>query len=553
MALAPTTTRTWNGSTLSPYVEVSRGLDFGPGVGPRLGNGGTDAGNEFNVAGHTAASLAQAITNGDYLSFSVDPIAGTGAVPSSVSFRLWRNGGSASRNFAILSNIDGFTSGAALVQATYTDTGIGSQHTLTANMPAVEALTEPIEFRLYGWGGTAATSNTHVNLASLNARFVAVPTLEFNFTGVQDTAPLTALRRQDANLALTAGLNFGPGVAPRGANNAGNEFHVAGFSTGSTLQSAIDSGDYLSFSVQAVAGMAMIPDSVSFTLWRQASGSAADYAILSSVGGFASGQQSAQAHFTTVGSGNQQVFTGAFVGAQPTTGPVEFRLYGWNTATSLDSTHVVGASMRARFASVAGSPIDPTGSLVVQGDLYHLDGGLIAIDLGGHVAGDDYDTLEALGKIELEGDLVVSLADAGGSPFAPALGDSFNFLSATEGVTGQFGDVALPLLSMGLDWRVDYLPSAVALTVVATADFNRDGAVDAADYVVWRKNGGTEAEYNLWRTNFGATTGAGSGVKVESLTSTAVPEPASILLLALGAALGSWRGHRSSTRVPSTR
>jgi hypothetical protein len=435
------------------------------------------------------------------------------------------------------------------VQATYTDTGIGAQHTLTANVPAGDALTAPIEFRLYGWGGTAATGSTHVNLASLNARFVAVPTLEFNFAGVQDQVPLTALRRQDANLMLTAGLDFGPGVAPRGANNAGNEFHVAGFSTGSTLQSAIDAGDYLSFSVQSIAGMAMFPDSLSFTLWRQSGGSATDYAILSSVDGFTPGQELAQAHLTTVGAGNQQVFTGAFTNAQPTTDPVEFRLYGWNAATTLDSTHVVAASMRARFASVAGSPIDPTGSLVVQGDLYHLAGGVIAIDLGGQVAGVDYDRLEVLGKIVLEGDLVVLIADVGGSPFAPALGDSFTILSAIQGVTGEFDQVALPLLAMGLDWRLDYLPGAVMLTVLPSADFNRDGTVDAADYVVWRKNGGSQEQYDLWRANFGTTAGAGSAAIVDRSKSANVPEPTSIILLILGAAAASCSGRCIASRL----
>jgi PEP-CTERM motif len=367
---------------------------------------------------------------------------------------------------------------------------------------------------------------------------------------VQDAAPLTALRRQDANLALTSGLDFGPGVAPRGANNAGNEFHVAGFSTATTLQSAIDGGDYLSFSVQAAAGMAMFPDSVSFTLWRQSAGSAQDYALLSSVDGFTSGEQLVQAHLTTVGPGNSHVVTGTFTDAQPTTDPVEFRLYGWNAATTLDSTHVTAASMRARFASVPGSSIDPTGSLVVQGDLYHLEGGTIAIDLGGHAAGSDYDTLDVAGKVELEGDLLVSLVDVGGDPFAPLLGDSFTILSATGGVTGEFGNVDLPLLSMGLDWQVDYLPNAVALSVVSTADFNRDGMVDAADYIVWRNNGGNEAQYDNWQANFGSTAGSGSGGSANSSNTGHVPEPATVVLLVLGAiAVSAGRFRRSAFNV----
>jgi hypothetical protein len=296
----------------------------------------------------------------------------------------------------------------------------------------------------------------------------------------------------------------------------------------------------------------MYPDSVSFTLWRQSSGSATDYAVFSSVDGFTAGQQLAQATHTLVGSGNKLTLSGAITGTQPTTDPVEFRLYGWNAATSLDSTHVIAASMRARYASVAGAPIDPTGTLTVQGDLYHLVGGEIAIDLGGTTAGVDYDTLNVLGNVELEGDLLVSVADIGGSPFAPALGDSFTILSATQGIFGQFDQVTLPLLSMGLDWSVDYQPSAVTLSVMASADFNRDGTVDAADYVVWRKNGGTQNQFNLWRANFGTAAGSGSAAHLDSSNGARVPEPASALMLVIGIAVGSWKRHVVSSSVPLT-
>jgi hypothetical protein len=62
-------------------------------------------------------------------------------------------------------------------------------------------------------------------------------------------------------------------------------------------------------------------------------------------------------------------------------------------------------------------------------------------------------------------------------------------------------------------------------------DFNGDGAVDAADYVVWRKNNGSVAQYNEWRANFGQPTGSGS----HSATGTAVPEPATRALILLSA------------------
>jgi hypothetical protein len=78
-------------------------------------------------------------------------------------------------------------------------------------------------------------------------------------------------------------------------------------------------------------------------------------------------------------------------------------------------------------------------------------------------------------------------------------------------------------------------------------DFNADGAVDAADYVVWRKTDGSQARYDLWRANFGRTGATGSNIADRhsspgSDSFSAVPEPASLYLVMvalLGAAFGS--------------
>ena len=69
-------------------------------------------------------------------------------------------------------------------------------------------------------------------------------------------------------------------------------------------------------------------------------------------------------------------------------------------------------------------------------------------------------------------------------------------------------------------------------------DYNNDGKVDAADYVVWRKGGTlqnetltpgsvTPEDYTPWRINYGGTSaGSGSGLGAGN----AVPEPGSALL-----------------------
>jgi hypothetical protein len=73
----------------------------------------------------------------------------------------------------------------------------------------------------------------------------------------------------------------------------------------------------------------------------------------------------------------------------------------------------------------------------------------------------------------------------------------------------------------------DLLPAASAFG--KPGDFNRDGVVDGADYVYWRKNSAAPQEYAEWRENFGETAG-GTGQSVDGPAS--VPEPSAILLFA---------------------
>lgn len=71
------------------------------------------------------------------------------------------------------------------------------------------------------------------------------------------------------------------------------------------------------------------------------------------------------------------------------------------------------------------------------------------------------------------------------------------------------------------------LPQTIA------GDYNGNGSVDAADYVVWRNGDSpddTQAGYDLWKANFGKP-GSGAGASVG-----AVPEPASLMLLLVGLA-----------------
>jgi hypothetical protein len=76
---------------------------------------------------------------------------------------------------------------------------------------------------------------------------------------------------------------------------------------------------------------------------------------------------------------------------------------------------------------------------------------------------------------------------------------------------------------------LDGASRAFLLTPVALdpADFNRNGTVDAADYVVWRKSDGTPDHYAMWRSHFGLTVASGATASRNA----AVPEPTTPMLL----------------------
>ena len=95
-----------------------------------------------------------------------------------------------------------------------------------------------------------------------------------------------------------------------------------------------------------------------------------------------------------------------------------------------------------------------------------------------------------------------------------------------------------------------YTTGEVTLTSLAAipGDFNNNGVVDAADYVVWRKGLGstyTQSDYNVWRANFGQSAGSGAGASANA----AVPEPATLLQMILVVAVVFMRRRRYAYRV----
>jgi hypothetical protein len=143
------------------------------------------------------------------------------------------------------------------------------------------------------------------------------------------------------------------------------------------------------------------------------------------------------------------------------------------------------------------------------------------------------------GEATLNGTLQVALRNS----FTPAAGDLFTVIDSGV-VSGAFATVDFTAASLpaGLEWRVDYYADRVDLLVIdptqtLAGDYNSDGVVNAADYTVWRDGNSpdsSQAGYDLWADNYGATTATATS----NAATHAMPEPTAVIPLLL-ACLGA--------------
>jgi hypothetical protein len=135
-------------------------------------------------------------------------------------------------------------------------------------------------------------------------------------------------------------------------------------------------------------------------------------------------------------------------------------------------------------------------------------------------------------------------------------------LTVTTGDTVPAGDLTISFTSAGVfgDLPSTFAASAqtffdnvgldaTPLNVGHAGDYNSDGNVDAADYVLWRNTNINGAQgYADWRANFGSLSSVGGGI-----TNTGVPEPAAVAVLFLAAAQivlgGRLRSHLRANKM----
>lgn len=193
------------------------------------------------------------------------------------------------------------------------------------------------------------------------------------------------------------------------------------------------------------------------------------------------------------------------------------------------------------------------GVLTIHGNLSFDANSALSVDINGATVGTQYDQVVDSGTISLgSAALNISLGT-----YTPTGAETFDLIhnlggSAISGVFGSINGVAGPFAEGaavtlgGQTYHITYAGGASSddVELIGAAggvpgDFNNNGIVDAADYVLWRKGGAlanevstpgvTDAQdYLDWRARFGNTSGSGS-----SLHGAAVPEPATFVLLFL--------------------
>jgi hypothetical protein len=163
----------------------------------------------------------------------------------------------------------------------------------------------------------------------------------------------------------------------------------------------------------------------------------------------------------------------------------------------------------------------------------------------------DIDAKIVGGTLDNDGTAQVTLTDAtpvGDDPITGPFGSyTYDTFAIRPSSGGQTGGLTADTFDTSL-FKVEFTTSAVAPGVAG--DYNSNGIVDGADYVLWRNGGPLQnevdapgtvnaADYTAWRARFGNVSGSGSG-----LNAGGVPEPGAMVLVfagLVGASLGRRR------------
>jgi T5SS/PEP-CTERM-associated repeat protein len=206
------------------------------------------------------------------------------------------------------------------------------------------------------------------------------------------------------------------------------------------------------------------------------------------------------------------------------------------------------------------APGNSAGSTTIIGNYTQQAGAILEIEIGGPFAGGTYDLVSITGNANMGGELQLAMLNG----FIPSPSTTFTVLNAAGGLVGVFSNITNGQRLTTIDGNGSFLvhygpgsafnPNQVVLTafeaVALPGDFNHDGSVNAADYMVWRKGlAGADGnndnqidndDYNIWFAHFGETGGSGADASANAN----VPEPVAFVMPIVAATCVSLRRRR---------
>ena len=208
-----------------------------------------------------------------------------------------------------------------------------------------------------------------------------------------------------------------------------------------------------------------------------------------------------------------------------------------------------GQGMAVGNVANSGSvvPEGSLGLLHIGGDYTQNSSGRLVLFADLFLPPDTNSRLNVTGNAALDGTLQMNLAGMGQFRGIRSF-DVLDWSGSLNDTT--FSTLQLPMFGGLFTWDTSQLYITGVLTLIGPpleGDYNNNGIVDAADYVLWRKNNNTattlpndlspgtdDADYLVWRAHFGQSSGNISGARAIQTASAAVPEPTSQLMCLIG-------------------
>src|SRR5262249_18619808 len=162
-----------------------------------------------------------------------------------------------------------------------------------------------------------------------------------------------------------------------------------------------------------------------------------------------------------------------------------FKVNSGSTATfygTFSGNGISGNASDIHFEADISPGFSPA-SVTIAGNVSFGAAAKLNIELGGiHPSPAEFDQLHVGGNLSLDGTLAVSLING----FSPTAGNTFDILDWGS-LTGSFSALQFVALAGGYTWDSSQLyTSGVLIVGGVLGDYNHNGTVDAADYVIYR-------------------------------------------------------------------